>query len=181
MVEDIHESHTRLMENLKKFEKLANNDSLTGLLNHGRIESEITLCIEKCHSESRPASLIMLDIDYFKQVNDTYGHAMGDYVLKTFSSMVNKHLISYGGKLGRWGGEEFIGICENITGDKMTEIAEELRVMISKYKFETVEKITSSIGVIEVNADESSLVAFKRVDAALYKAKNSGRNKVVRG
>lgn len=123
----------------------------------------------------------MFDIDHFKHVNDTYGHAVGDYVIKTVSSIASKHMITYGGKLGRWGGEEFIGICENITGDKIAEIAEELRIMISEYNFKTVGNITCSFGVLEVNADESPSATFERIDSALYQAKNTGRNKVVRG
>lgn len=181
MVEDIHESHIRLMNDLKKYENLANNDSLTGLFNRGRIDSEINSCIERCHSENKPVSLIMFDIDHFKHVNDTYDHAVGDYVIKAVSSIASKHLITHGGKLGRWGGEEFIGVFENITGDRIAEIAEELRVMISEYSFETVGNITSSFGVLEVNADESPSAVFQRIDSALYQAKNAGRNKVMRG
>lgn len=181
MVEDIHESQIRLLDDLKKYENLANNDSLTCLFNHGKIESEISLCIDRCHAENKPVSLIMFDIDDFKYVNDTYGHAKGDYVLKTLSSIAGNYIASYGGKLGRWGGEEFVGICENTNEERIAEIAEELRIMISRYRFETVGNITSSFGVIQVDEDESPASAFDRIDAALYRAKSGGKNRVVRG
>ena len=178
MVEDIHESHTRLMKDLKKYENLANIDPLTGIPNHGKIENEINSCVDRCHADNIHVSLLMFDIDYFKHVNDTYGHAVGDYVLKTVSELSYQYIETYGGKLGRWGGEEFIGVCENAGIDKITQIAEELRRIISEYKFENVEHITSSFGVVEVKSYETALDAFKRVDGALYRAKNSGRNKV---
>lgn len=123
----------------------------------------------------------MFDIDYFKKVNDTYGHATGDYVLKTCASVVNEYIMKYGGRLGRWGGEEFICIFEGITEDKVAEIAEETRRIISECYFEKVGNITVSFGVIEVKADESPSDAFKRIDFALYEAKKIGRNKVVAG
>ena len=123
----------------------------------------------------------MLDIDHFKKVNDTFGHAAGDAVLKKFASIAKENLKACNCDLGRWGGEEFLGICKETAGDKMAEIAEKLRKIIEDTEFETVGHITSSFGVIEVSDGESAKEAFERLDAALYKAKETGRNKVVRG
>ncbi|MBP0978037.1 MAG: GGDEF domain-containing protein, partial [Oscillospiraceae bacterium] len=114
-------------------------------------------------------------------VNDTYGHAVGDDVLKKFSKTCEKFLDPEKCKLGRWGGEEFIGIYKGITGDEIEKLAEELRSVIEKRGFDMVGHITSSFGVIEVYSDESAEDAFKRVDEALYAAKQGGRNRVVRG
>lgn len=181
VVEDIHESHQRLVKDLKKYETMAMKDSLTGLLNHGHIESALTESLEKCRGENKPVSLILLDIDHFKRVNDTYGHATGDAVLKKFSALSRDHLKQYGVQLGRWGGEEFLGIFENTDGDMTEKIAEELRSKTEQSEFETVGKITCSIGVIQVNEDEAHESAFVRLDSALYRAKENGRNRVVRG
>lgn len=181
MVEDIHESYQRLMEDMKKYENMAMRDSLTGLYNHGCIENELASCLEKCCTEKTPVSLIMFDIDHFKMVNDTFGHAAGDYVLKTLAAISRKHLKEHGGILGRWGGEEFLGICENVSEDKLFDIAEKLRVKISEYEFDTVGHITSSFGVIEVRDGETPKAAFERIDNALYHSKSNGRNMVTKG
>lgn len=181
VVENIHESHMQLMDNLKKYEERAVTDSLTGLFNHGRIEAELSHILEKCRAEGKPVSLIMFDIDHFKRVNDTFGHAAGDYVLKTFSETAKNHLCSCGCVLGRWGGEEFLGVCAGVNEDDMYSTAEELRRKIEAFEFETVGHITSSFGVISVKENETAAEAFERIDKALYDAKHGGRNRVVRG
>ena len=180
VVEDNSEAHDRItkgLENeLEKYQKLSKHDSLTGLLNHGNIEKVLADCLS-----AKPLSLIMLDIDHFKKVNDTFGHAAGDAVLKKFASIAKENLKACNCDLGRWGGKEFLGICKETSGDKMAEIAEKLRKIIEDTEFETVGHITSSFGVIEVLDGEGAKEAFERLDAALYKAKGTGRNKVVRG
>jgi diguanylate cyclase (GGDEF)-like protein len=123
----------------------------------------------------------MFDIDYFKNVNDTYGHATGDYVIKSISGMVNEYLSEYNTHFGRWGGEEFVIIANEIDSDELQHICEELRIRISNYKFSNVNQITCSFGVIGVTPGETSLQAFERVDKAMYKAKSNGRNCVVCG
>jgi len=180
VVEDNSEAHDRttkgLENELEKYQKLSKHDSLTGLLNHGNIEKVLADCLS-----AKPLSLIMLDIDHFKKVNDTFGHAAGDAVLKKFASIAKENLKACNCDLGRWGGEEFLGICKETAGDKMAEIAEKLRKIIEDTEFETVGHITSSFGVIEVLDGEGAKEAFERLDAALYKAKETGRNRVVRG
>lgn len=178
MVEDIHESHIRLMNDLKMYENMARNDSLTGIANHGKIEKEINNSIEKGQKEKQPVSLIMFDIDYFKQVNDTFGHAVGDYVIRIVAELANKKMQANGGTLGRWGGEEFIGLVENADIDSIYNIAEDIRLALSEYKFDSINKLTASFGVIEVLENETAEEAFRRVDAKLYNAKNLGRNRV---
>lgn len=179
VVEDIHESHMRLMEDLKKYESMAMKDSLTGLFNHGWTENSLRDSIVKCRAEGKPLSLIMFDIDHFKKVNDTFGHAVGDQVLKGIASLAKRNLMECSCMLGRWGGEEFLGICENVTGAQLAETAEKLRVTIENHEFETAGKITGSFGVTEVNDTETADEAFRRIDAALYRAKSEGRNRVI--
>ncbi|SKB92973.1 diguanylate cyclase (GGDEF) domain-containing protein [Lachnospiraceae bacterium] len=178
MVEDIHDSHTRLVEDLNKFEFKAKHDDLTGLLCRDAIDSEINARVKKCRSEDKPITLLMFDIDYFKQVNDNFGHSTGDVVLKGISDLANKQIAECGGILGRWGGEEFIGVFEDADKEKVKDIAEGVRNTVAEHNFENVGKVTISIGVSKVNAHDTVETAFERIDAALYKAKNEGRNRV---
>ncbi len=181
MVEDIHESHIRLMNDLKKYEDMAQKDSLTGLLNHGRIEAELNNLLEECCASGKTVSLVMFDIDHFKHVNDQYGHDVGDYVLKTIALISRKHFAAINGKLGRWGGEEFLGICEGISEDELYEFSESLRKQIEAYNFDKINKITSSFGILQIKEGQTGSEAFKCIDNALYRAKSNGRNRVEKG
>ena len=178
MVEDIHDSHMRLVDDLTKFEYLSKHDSLTGLLSRDALDSEINARIKKCRTEQKPVSLLMSDIDHFTQVNDTHVHSTGDVILKEISSLVNERISEFGGELGRWGGEEFVGVFENTNVYEITIIAESIRVAVEKHSFETVGKVTISIGALEVGESETVKSAFEKMDAALYRAKNKGRNRV---
>lgn len=181
MVEDIHESQTRLMSELKKYEKLANMDRLTGLMNRGSIEVAIGNTIEAERTSKGPISLMMYDIDHFKDVNDHYGHAFGDTVLKTCSTIADTYLLPKGAKLGRWGGEEFIAVFEGVGLEDAADLAENLRALFAQHHFDSIGTITSSFGVVEVYENETTKDALSRVDSALYKAKELGRNRVVKG
>ncbi len=181
MVQDIHESSIRLIEDLKRYEELSNLDSLTGIYNHGKIESELYRSVDLKKENNSCLSIIMFDIDYFKKVNDTFGHAAGDYILKSLVSIIKRQFNEYDISFGRWGGEEFIGVCSGLPKTKLYEIAEELRKVIEEYNFETVGHITCSMGIIEVTDDENAMDAFERLDKALYTAKSNGRNQVVCG
>jgi len=181
MVQDIHESSMRLIEDLKKYEEMSIRDPLTGVYNHGKIKDELYTSLNRLKNEKIPFSIAMLDIDYFKKVNDTYGHASGDYVLKTLLANVKEHFKEYNASIGRWGGEEFVIIADNMNKEKLYEIAEELRIKIMNYKFGNVGNITCSIGVVEANENETALDAFDRLDRALYSAKSCGRNCVICG
>lgn len=179
MVQDIHENTVSLMSTLKKYEEMASLDPLTGIWNHGRIETEITNALEAVRSESKDAALMMLDIDYFKKVNDEFGHSVGDMTLKQFAQMVSDYLSEKNGFIGRWGGEEFVAVCYDCDKDQQKEIAEELRRKISEVNFKAVGTITSSIGVTPLRPEDDLTSAFERVDKAMYQAKSGGRNCVV--
>ena len=179
MVQDIHENTVSLMSTLKKYEEMASLDPLTGIWNHGRIETEITNALEAVRSESKDAALMMLDIDYFKKVNDEFGHSVGDMTLKQFAQMVSAYLSEKNGFIGRWGGEEFVAVCYDCDKDQQKEIAEELRRKISEVNFKAVGTITSSIGVTPLRPEDDLTSAFERVDKAMYQAKSGGRNCVV--
>ena len=119
----------------------------------------------------------MFDIDHFKKVNDTYGHAVGDYVLKTLSQIAKKNIreIDY---LIRWGGEEFIVIALDTKLRGAEVLAEKIRKAIEDYNFEKVGRVTVSFGVTQFTQDDTEDSFMKRADDALYQAKEKGRNRV---
>ena len=179
MVQDIHENSMKLFDTLKKYENLASKDALTSVFNHGRIETEIANAIENFKTKGQQSSLMMLDIDFFKKVNDKFGHSAGDVILKQFVKVVVDFLAPYDIKTGRWGGEEFVCVCYGMEFEKVRQIAEQLRLKISEESFEKVGTLTCSIGLTEIKAEDNSKVVFDRVDRAMYDAKTNGRNCVV--
>ena len=179
MVQNIHEESMQLNETLKKYEELASKDPLTNLYNHGRIETEIINAVELYKSKGEKVSLMMLDIDFFKKVNDKFGHAAGDIVLKQFAKLVSSFLEPYNIKPGRWGGEEFVCVCYDKSFDEIKELAEQLREKIEQEDFEYIGKLTCSLGLSQIKDGDDSASIFDRVDKAMYDAKNSGRNCVM--
>ncbi|MBP5358387.1 MAG: GGDEF domain-containing protein [Treponema sp.] len=179
MVQDIHENSMQLFETLKKYEDLASRDPLTSLFNHGRIETEISNGVEAFKSKGTQVSLMMLDIDYFKKVNDTHGHSVGDIILKQFADLVVDFLKPYNIITGRWGGEEFVCVCYDMDSGKVKQVAEELRQKILESDFDTVGKLTCSVGLTEVKSSDTAKSVFDRVDRAMYEAKTSGRNRTI--
>ncbi len=176
MVQNIHEDSLKLFNELKKFETLASHDTLTGIFNRGRIETELGNAIEELKNYEKPVSLMMFDIDYFKNVNDTYGHAVGDDVLKEFVRKISEKICKYDFVIGRWGGEEFVCVCHNIEVEELKSIAEDIRKSIEDSTFEKAGKLTCSVGLTDVYPTDDVKGAFIRLDDALYAAKNNGRN-----
>ena len=178
MVQNIHENSVELLSTLKKYEELALTDSLTGVYNHGGIETELYNALNVRHKTEEPISLMMLDLDYFKTVNDNFGHSVGDTTLKTFSKIIKKFMIEEKSAVGRWGGEEFVIVCYGRTGDQFFEMAEQLRKEVEEYEFPEIGHITCSIGVTELKNNDTFKDAFNRLDKAMYASKNIGRNMV---
>ena len=121
-------------------------------------------------------SIMMIDIDYFKNVNDEYGHSVGDVTLKHFAACIREGLQEKNAVLGRWGGEEFAVVCYDISLEETKDLAERLRKKVEAETFEKVGKITCSIGITEIRAGDGFDSAFERMDHALYQAKAEGRN-----
>ena len=178
MVQNIHENSVELLSTLKKYEKLALTDSLTGAFNHGGIETEIYNAINIRRKTEEPVSLMMLDIDFFKRVNDTYGHAVGDTTLKQFTAIIKEEMSKEKAAVGRWGGEEFVVVCYGKNGNALFEMAEELRTKVEKHEFPEIGQVTCSIGVTEMKAGEEFKELFERLDKAMYASKEAGRNMV---
>ncbi len=171
--EDITERKS-LEEELKR---LATTDQLTLAYNRVKFDEIMEREMENVKRYGRPMSVVMFDIDYFKNVNDKYGHAAGDYVLKTIADIVriNNRKTDY---LVRWGGEEFIVIAPEADIKMALKAAERIRSAIESYEFKDVGTVTVSIGVTRFIEKDSAGSVVDRADQALYRAKKSGRNRV---
>lgn len=179
MVQNIHESHLKLFETLKHYEELASKDPLTDIYNHGRIETEISNSIEAFNANKQPVSFMMLDIDFFKKINDKFGHSVGDLVLKDFVKLIKDFIERQEITVGRWGGEEFVCVCYGKNLEQIKPVAEKLRQKIEDAEFNKGIKITCSIGLTEVKTNDTAQVIFDRVDKAMYEAKSGGRNRII--
>lgn len=164
----------------------ATHDSLTGLLNRTAIIERATIEMERGARSGEPFSLALLDIDFFKQVNDTYGHLIGNEVLVLVGQIVNRTVRPYDG-VGRWGGEELLLVLPDTDTEAAIRIAERVRINLSERKLELPSglriAITVSLGVSSTEVEAANLLPldtlFQRADTALYSAKRSGRNQVV--
>jgi len=170
--------NTRVMLQLKD---LANTDSLTGLLNRRAFSEILKLEHEKYLRYKEKFSLLIIDIDHFKSVNDVYGHSAGDETLKVFSDAVKTHLRK-SDTLCRWGGEEFLILLPNSDEKSSQILAEKLRLEIEGLSIQYLKdriKFTVCIGIASINKNDSSPEnLIHRADIALFAAKDSGRNKV---
>lgn len=163
----------------KKYaEELSNTDSLTQLYNRGYLDKTLHKEVTRFQRYGTPVSVIMVDIDYFKEVNDTYGHLLGDMVLIEIADILKSN-IRITDTLGRWGGEEFMIVCSQNDLNKAVIIAEKLRIAIESYTFPDIGLKTASFGVASIQKDENEMDLIQRVDNALYNAKRLGRNQVV--
>jgi len=161
----------------KRVEKLSVTDKLTQLYNRVKLEEIFTIEIAKYRRYNSTFSMIILDIDHFKEVNDTYGHNVGDVFLQEVASIL-KSSVRIEDIVGRWGGEEFIILVNNSSSDGILSIAEKIRKNIESYTFKTVGKKTASFGIATVNETDDQETMIARADKSLYHAKETGRNKV---
>jgi len=154
----------------------ANFDSLTQIYNRNIFHKLMSRKILDARENNNSFIFIMLDIDFFKKINDTYGHLVGDDVLIAMSKLIKSH-IRERDLFARWGGEEFV-LSFDVDRQKGMEIANHLRTSINAYKFDVVGNVTCSCGVTEFERNDTVDTLIKRADMALYNAKNSGRNRV---
>lgn len=160
----------------KKLEYTNITDSLTKIRNRYYYNEQIKKESANASRYSYPLSLIIFDVDYFKKINDRYGHDVGDNVLVEYTKLINT-MLRKGDIFCRIGGEEFALILPHTNRQNAYKIAEKLRVKIEEYK--KIIPVTMSFGVVEYNDGEEIEATFKRADEALYEAKDMGRNKVV--
>jgi diguanylate cyclase (GGDEF)-like protein len=163
---------------LRQLEQLAYNDPLTGVCNRNRLNRLFHTEMERARRHQRPLAVILLDIDHFKKVNDTHGHAIGDDVLRELVHRVQDKLRA-SDILARLGGEEFVMVIPECDRPSATVLAEKLRGLIEQNPFPVVGRITSSFGVTQFDPGDSMRSILERADKALYAAKAEGRNRVI--
>ncbi|MCC6777819.1 MAG: PleD family two-component system response regulator [Hyphomicrobiales bacterium] len=173
----------RLRDNVQMSIEMAITDGLTGLYNRRYMESHIGTLIEQATARGKPLTVLVLDIDYFKSINDTWGHDAGDDVLREFALRIRKSI--RGIDLAcRYGGEEFVVLMPETDLAVSTMVAERLRRRIASEPFSIQQggrgiEVTISIGIAALGSGDSAASVLKRADQALYRAKRDGRNRVV--
>jgi diguanylate cyclase (GGDEF)-like protein len=165
----------KLAEN--ELEHLATTDPLTSLYNRRKAHQFLEDEIGRVNRYKDPLSVIMIDIDHFKAINDLHGHAKGDEVLTSFSKMLLSSVRSTD-IVSRWGGEEFLIICISSPAEKTVSLAEKLRKKVEQHDFDGLKQVTFSAGIAQYDKDNNLVDFINRADKALYIAKSTGRNTV---
>lgn len=171
-----------LQENLKDEQTKGRTDALTRLFNRGALDDKLPQLIDAGRTTGQPVSVLMIDIDHFKRVNDTYGHAAGDIVLANLGDALVRAFPRKSDFLARYGGEEFCVVLVNTTEADSRRLAERFLNQLRALEIpvdDQVLRITASIGAAEVHVGETAKSALQRADQALYVAKREGRDRVV--
>jgi diguanylate cyclase (GGDEF)-like protein len=173
------QEHFTILEELNKtLEIKSHTDVLTKVSNRGFFNEQLSLEMSRTNRYLTPLSLILMDVDRFKQINDTYGHLTGDAILQELAALMQKH-IRTNDLLARWGGEEFTILIPGIDLEKAGQFAEKLRLIIEESLFADKLHVTCSFGISSYIAGEDGDILLKRADKALYQAKADGRNRCV--
>lgn len=176
---ELEEINKLLEARASKFEEMAQIDTLTGLANRSSFEDKMIDEFERIERyQSKAFSIIFFDIDHFKNINDTYGHLVGDHVLRSMATQC-KTLLRTNDMLARWGGEEFVAILPMVNSEDAQLVAEKLRKHIEEYIFEQVGNVTCSFGVTQYRTNDTPTAVLHRADNAMYTAKAKGRNCVI--
>jgi diguanylate cyclase (GGDEF)-like protein len=179
--EDIKKLNVKLESSYEELKQIAIYDMLSGLYNRKSLFDTIEREIERSTRTNTPLTGIMLDIDFFKPINDTYGHQVGDMVIVELGKLLKKSLRKYD-YAGRYGGEEFFMVLTNTSLEKGFIIAERLRRELDEKPTLCNDQklhVTVSIGIAEFRKGEASKTWIERADLAMYRAKNLGRNRIV--
>ena len=181
-IDTFHGSQVQVLQARQEQLRLKSiTDSLTGLVNHDHVFSELERAMNNAKTSEQPLCVVMTDIDYFKKVNDTHGHQAGDAVLIEVAKRIKTSLRELD-LVGRYGGEEFMLILHDTPLDVAKRIAERIRLKIADHPVNLTELIlhvTMSFGVAIVNEGDTVETVVKRADDALYAAKHAGRNRVI--
>lgn len=156
---------------------LATTDQLTGLYNRTKLDELLQDELDLHEHFHHRFGLVIMDIDHFKQINDTHGHQVGDTILREIGEFITEKLHN-SNKVIRWGGEEFMLICMEIDQKEVLKRVEKLRLKISQHLFSNSISITASFGLTHYCSGDTIDSMIKRADDALYLAKNSGRNRI---
>jgi diguanylate cyclase (GGDEF)-like protein len=164
-------------ERLEMLERLAGSDTLTGLSNRLRLDQVLDEQAARLARSGTPVSVILLDLDHFKTVNDQHGHPVGDRVLVATGALLTASSRQTD-EVGRWGGEEFLLVCGDTDLQGARALAQKLRQRIAAHDFGVVGRRTASFGVAQLAAGEDVASLVARADVALYRAKAAGRDRV---
>lgn len=178
---ELHRTKESLSVKNRELELLASTDPLTGIANRRTLMERLSLDFERAHQEGTSLACIMCDIDYFKSVNDTYGHAVGDDVIRAVADVLKRVCREYD-TIGRYGGEEFVMVLPGLDAIAAAEVAERVRVgviALASSEHLPVSRLSSSFGVADLDSKVSDSAALvDAADKALYAAKQGGRNRV---
>lgn len=173
----LEKTSDELNEVNKELGRIATTDRLTRIYNRWELEKKIGEVIASRKDEGKSA-LIFMDIDHFKSINDTYGHDIGDVVLREVVDLIKDNM-DESHVFGRWGGEEFLYLISEVSDEEAKCCAEIFRMQVERYDFPTAGHVTISLGVTMIRPDDTIESFVKRADEGLYEAKESGRNRVV--
>jgi diguanylate cyclase (GGDEF)-like protein len=181
MREALYKRGNELKEAHARIEELAQLDELTGLLNRRYIMKSLNAEMARSQRTGVACSVAIIDLDFFKRINDQFGHPVGDEALRTFAVtlLANLRIID---KLGRYGGEEFLLILPDTAKDQAARTLDRLRAIVSEVDWTAISagmNLTMSAGICSVRQEDSADDILSRADAALYRAKDAGRNRVV--
>jgi diguanylate cyclase (GGDEF)-like protein len=174
---EVHELKNELEKKNTILKALATTDKLTGIANRNKLDHILEEEYQRTLRFGHPFSILIMDIDYFKKVNDTYGHQTGDQVLKEMASLLN-YYIRDTDTVGRWGGEEFMVICPQTNEEGISVLASTLKEKIEEHPFSIVENQTASFGLSTYCPRDDIHSLIQKADKALYRAKKNGRNQV---
>lgn len=176
----VQERTKELMEQNEKLQKLSITDKLTDIYNRVKLDKTLQYEFNRTLRYKHIFSIILMDIDYFKSINDNFGHQIGDDVLIECANLFKDNIRNVD-ILGRWGGEEFLIICPETNKYEAVQLATDINIAVRNHKFKTYpKKITISIGVATFNENIQKVEALvSRADKALYEAKNQGRDRIV--
>ncbi len=178
---DTEAETTRLKRLLDEERARASQDSLTGIWNRGAFDKRLGEEVSRARRSKRPLSLMFLDIDHFKRLNDTFGHQAGDRVLAHVAQIIASSLRAHD-FLARYGGEEFVVLMPDTASDAALQVAERVRNAVAETGFRFQGRpvqVTLSAGVADLNEDEEAAALLERSDQALYRAKHEGRNRCI--
>lgn len=174
----ITETTKELAETQKQLSFAASHDSFTGLLNRGSIEKMLCRCHEDASARQLAFSALMIDLDTFKHINDTFGHNKGDEVIREVAAIM-KRMIRPTDFAGRWGGDEFVIILPGTTPPSALIVASRLQKAFRRIQLPDRSFLTASIGCTTASPEETEAGFYKRMDDALYLAKEGGRNRII--
>ena len=180
MRQSLYKSGQKLREAYKRIEELAELDELTGSFNRRCIMRMLEDEIIRAHRTNTPCSIALIDLDWFKRINDAYGHPTGDEVLRTFAITVFANIRNID-RFGRYGGEEFLLVLPDTSNDVAARILDRLRTIIADLDWSAFSqgmRVTVSAGVATLRPDETPESFLPRADHALYEAKARGRNRI---